>query len=90
MGQCNKEFDFGDLDLTEFLTNGKAIFCVEATYPIGIDDYVIPTANSDFRRALWLGRNEKSTDCVLKIQGKEIKVSLIYIGNSINFLFLGV
>jgi hypothetical protein len=79
LGNYSKEFNFDDLNLSELLTNDKAIFCAEYFSPTGLDNYVIPTADSDFRRALWLERNDGFTDCTLKVEGKELKVSPYYL-----------
>jgi hypothetical protein len=74
-----KKFYFDYADLAEFLINDKAIFCAECFYPAEPDDSAISTADSNFRRTLWLERNDGFTDCTLKVEGKELKVSPYYL-----------
>jgi hypothetical protein len=83
-GCCYVRCDFRNLNHREFFTNDLAIFCAEFRYPVKL----VNSAESDFRRELWLTRDSIFNDCTLKVQGKELKVSNL--GLKVNYsLFLG-
>jgi hypothetical protein len=63
-------FDFGRFDPRQFFIDDVAIVCFEISYYVSSSDYDL-----DFRRNLWQTLEAGIFDVVLKVDGKDIKVS---------------
>jgi hypothetical protein len=71
----HKRFDFGRFNPRQLFTDDVAILCFEISYHVSYEDYDPPILDLDFRRKLWQTRETVISDLVLKVDGKEIKVS---------------